>query len=81
MVTYTIKKSTRIHKKYMAVFSDGRPSVHFGDDRYEQYQDKTSLKLYSKLDHKDEKRKRAYYSRHGKAKMYSAKWFSHKYLW
>ena len=81
MVSYTIKKSTRNHKKYMAVFSDGRPSVHFGDNRYQQYEDKTSLKLYSKLNHKDEKRKKSYYERHGKAVMYSSKWFSHKYLW
>ena len=81
MVSYTIKKSTQIHKKYMAVFGDGRPSVHFGDNRYQQYQDKTTLKLYKHLDHKDEKRKKAYYDRHGKATIYSAKWFSHKYLW
>jgi hypothetical protein len=81
MVSYTIKKSTRIHKKYMAIFSDGRPSVHFGDNRYKQFRDTTPLKLYSRLNHNDEKRKKAYYDRHGKAIMYSAKWFSHKYLW
>ena len=75
MVSYTIKKSTRIHKKYMAIFSDGRPSVHFGDNRYQQYRDTTPLKLYSRLDHNDEKRKKAYYDRHGKATLYSAKWF------
>ena len=81
MVSYTIKKSTRIHKKYMAIFSDERASVHFGDNRYQQFRDTTPLKLYSRLDHNDEKRKKAYYDRHGKATMYSAKWFSHKYLW
>ncbi len=81
MVSFTIKKSTRKHKKYMAVFSDGRPSVHFGDNRYEQYRDSTSLKLYKHLDHGDKKRQKAYFDRHGKAELYSAKWFSHKYLW
>ena len=75
MVSYTIKKSTRIHKKYMAIFSDGLPSVHFGDNRYEQFRDTTPLKLYSRLNHNDEKRKKAYYDRHGKATLYSAKWF------
>ena len=81
MAIYTIKKSTRQHKKYMAFFSDGRPSVHFGDNRYQQYRDTTTLKLYKHLDHNDVKRRKAYYDRHGKAEMYSAKWFSHKYLW
>ena len=57
MVKYTLKKSTRQFKKYMAVFDDGRPSVHFGDNRYEQYRDSTPLKLYSHLDHNDNTRK------------------------
>jgi len=77
---YLIKKSTHKNKKYMAVFKTG-VVVHFGDNRYQQYHDKTSLKIYSSLDHKDETRKRSYYARHGKAVPYSAKWFSHKYLW
>jgi len=79
---YTIKKSTHKNKKYMAVFDNGKPTIHFGDNRYEQFKDSTNLKLYSNLDHNDIKRKNAYYSRHGKdAILYSAKWFSHKYLW
>ena len=45
---YTILKSTRQFKKYMAVFSDSK-TVHFGDNRYGQYKDKTKLKLYSRL--------------------------------
>jgi hypothetical protein len=81
MAVYVIKRSTRKDKKYMAVFSDGRPTVHFGDNRYEQYRDSTPLKIYSYLDHNDEKRRTAYFSRHGKAERYSAKWFSHKFLW
>jgi len=78
-MSYIILKSTRKNKKYMAVFKD--KTVHFGDDRYQQYKDKTKLKLYSNLNHNDMKRKNSYYSRHGKADLHSAKWFSHKYLW
>jgi hypothetical protein len=79
---YTIFKSTRKFKKYMAVFDDSKKVVHFGDNRYGQYKDKTKLKLYSRLDHNDTKRKDSYYARHGVgAKLYTPTWFSHKYLW
>lgn len=77
---YEIRKSTRKHKKYMAIFATG-PAIHFGDNRYEQYKDSTHLGLYSHLNHLDKDRRRRYYSRHGTAKKHSAKWFSHKYLW
>lgn len=81
-VMYIIQPSTRKYKKYRALFKDGRPSVHFGDNRYQQYKDHTSLKLYSHLDHGDKQRRERYYQRHGrKARLYSAKYFSHKYLW
>lgn len=80
MIEYIIKKSTRKYKKYMAVFKD--KTIHFGDNRYQQYKDQTELKLYSDKDHLDENRRRLYYLRHGKkAEKHSAKWFSHKYLW
>ncbi len=78
---YTIEKPTRKHKKYKAVFKDGRRSIHFGDIRYQHYKDSTPLQLYSKMNHLDPKRRRLYYIRHGKATKYSAKYFSHKYLW
>lgn len=75
-------------KKYNAILSHvvGKrvryKRVPFGDRRYQQYKDSTPLKLYSKLDHGDSDRRKRYYSRHGlKAKKYSAKWFSHRYLW
>jgi hypothetical protein len=78
---YTIFKSTRQFKKYMAVFAD-KTVVHFGDNRYGQYKDKTKLKLYSHLNHNDTKRKGNYYARHGvDAALYTPRWFSHKYLW
>ena len=78
---YTIVKSTRKHKKYMVIFNDKRPPVHFGDNRYQQYKDSTPLKLYARLNHGDMERRKRYYPRHGKAKLHSAKYFSHKYLW
>lgn len=80
---YTLQKSNRKYKKYMAIFKDGiTKSVHFGDNRYQQYKDGSGLKVYSHLDHNDKQRKLLYYKRHGKfANKYSAKYFSHKYLW
>jgi hypothetical protein len=81
---YILKKSTRTHKKYMAIFTNDNTSkkVHFGDNRYQQFYDSTGLGVYSHLNHGDTERKRRYYSRHGKtAVLYSPKWFSHKYLW
>lgn len=78
---YKIYKSTHKNKKYMAVLSNGE-TIHFGDNRYPQYKDSTSIKAYKHLDHNDPKRREAYYARHGKqAVPYSAKYFSHKYLW
>lgn len=79
---FTIKKSTRQYKKYMAIFTSPKRTVHFGDKRYQQYRDSTPLGLYSHLNHMDTTRRKRYYNRHGKnAELYSPKWFSHKYLW
>lgn len=82
-----IMKSTRKHKKYMVYVKDstkksGKKLVHFGDNRFKHFKDKTPLKLYKHLDHGDTERKKRYYARHGKATdKTSAKWWSHKYLW
>jgi len=52
----------------------------FGDKRYQQYHDK--IGYYHYLNHNDEIRRTNYYRRFGKnAKIYTAKWFSHNYLW
>ena len=72
------------NKKYSVyVKSDnksGKKLIHFGDSRYSQFKDK--IGHYSHLDNNDPKRKKAYYSRHGKASSKdTAKYFSHKYLW
>ena len=75
-------------KKYNAILQHDVPGrrytkkVPFGDQRYEHYEDKTPLKLYVHLNHKDPERRKRYYQRHGtKAEKYTAKWFSHRYLW
>lgn len=78
---YTIKKSSRKNKKY-DVYSNDKYVLSFGDSRYGQFKDSTNLKIYSSKDHNDKSRRDNYYKRHGKdAVKYSAKWFSHKYLW
>lgn len=38
--------------------------MHFGDTRYQHFKDSTGLKLWSKLDHGDAARRRAYRARH-----------------
>ena len=72
------------NKKYSVyVKSDnksGKKLIHFGHNKYSQFKDK--IGHYSHLDNNDPKRKKAYYSRHGKASSKdTAKYFSHKYLW
>jgi hypothetical protein len=79
-------KSLTKNKKYDAILKNKKTGqikiVPFGQLPYEHYKDTTGLNLYSHLNHLDEKRKKNYYSRHGKqADKYSAKWFSHRYLW
>lgn len=90
-----IEKSKAKNKKYRAIVSDGKKTriVNFGDVRYQQFKDSTPLKLYSKLDHGDKKRRENYFSRHSGVKSKSkalakekggkitAKYLSHFYLW
>jgi hypothetical protein len=78
---YKFKISTRKNKKY-DVYKNGSYLLSFGDRRYQHYKDNTNLKAWAKLDHNDIKRRDNYYSRFGRdAKIDTAKWFSHKYLW
>ena len=73
------------NKKYrVQIFENSKKlkTVQFGDSRYQQYRDKTPLKLYSHKDHLDKKRRSSYRSRHNyKKPKYSAGWFALKYLW
>ena len=56
------KKSTRKGKKYMVVAPNGK-TIHFGSLSNEHYKDTTPLKLYTYLDHNDEKRRASYLAR------------------
>ena len=78
------KNNTKSKKKYWVyVKADnkrGYKKIGFGHKDYGQFKDK--LGGYKSLDHGDPKRKKAYYSRHGKATSKdTAKWWSHKVLW
>jgi len=70
--------------------------LHFGDTRYQQYKDRTELKLYKNKNHGTRKRMQNYYSRHSGTKTrkqgitkeikkskgyYTPKLLSHQYLW
>ena len=74
-------------KKYDAIIEDKvtkrQQRVPFGDVSYQQYFDNTGLKLYSRLDHKDPKRRAAYKARHENTrhKKFSASWYADRFLW
>ncbi len=75
----------RFPKKYKVVIKrKGQRDkvVQFGDQRYQQYEDKTPLKLYKSKNHFDKRRRTNYRKRHNyKKPLYSAGWFARKYLW
>ena len=58
---YTFQKSTRKNKKYMVNYNN--KWIHFGDTRYEQYEDITPLQLYKDQNHYDKKRRDTYRKR------------------
>jgi len=87
-------------KKYTAFVKNKKTKkvrkLHFGDSRYQQYKDRTNLKLYKHKNHGTRKRMRNYFNRHSGTKYkrqaikkekrlskgyYTAKILSHKYLW
>jgi hypothetical protein len=87
-------------KKYTAYIKNKKTKkqrrLNFGDRRYQQYKDRTKLKLYKNQNHGTRKRMRNYYSRHSGTKSrkiainkeikkskgyYTPKILSHKYLW
>ena len=96
-----IFKSTNKKKKYMAIVKgvdgESRRVLHFGASDYEQYKDRTPLKLYSSKNHYDKKRQMNYYSRHSNGiknrkraieyeieksnGYYNSKILSHIFLW
>lgn len=87
-------------KKYTAFIKNKKTKkikkLNFGDRRYQQYKDRTNLKLYKHKDHSTRKRMQNYYSRHSGTKSrkkaikkeiklskghYTPKILSHIYLW
>jgi len=87
-------------KKYTATVRNKNThktrKINFGDSRYQQYKDRTPLRLYSKLNHLTRKRMENYFSRHSGTKnrreailkkkkksngYYNPKILSHIYLW
>ena len=87
-------------KKYTAFVKNKQTKkvrkIHFGDRRYQQYKDRTPLKLYKKNNHNTRKRMQNYFNRHSGTKkrgkaikkeknkskgLYNAKILSHIYLW
>jgi hypothetical protein len=81
------EKSHLKNKKYNAILEHKETGkykrVPFGDNRYQQFKDRTDLKLYSHLDHGDRDRRERYLARHAKTKdnKYSSSYFSAKFLW
>ena len=95
------EKSINPDKKYMAYIKDLETgkihTIHFGASAYEQYKDRTPLKLYSNKNHSNKTRQKNYYSRHSHGitnrkkaieyeirksnGYYNAKILSHIYLW
>ena len=77
-------KSQRKNKKYMVEFEiNGKPyKIHFGDDRFMHFKDRTPLKLYSVFDHEDKERRARYYMRHGTTTdLTTAKFWASNFLW
>ena len=87
-------------KKYTAFIQDKKTKkeriLHFGHKDYQQYKDRTPLKLYSSRNHGTRKRMQRYFLRHSKTKnrkkainneikksngYYTPKILSHVYLW
>jgi len=95
------EKSSNPEKKYMAYVKDLETGkvhiIHFGASDYEQYKDRTPLKIYANKNHSNKKRQMNYYSRHSHGiknrkkaieyeinnsnGYYNAKILSHIYLW
>jgi hypothetical protein len=62
---YTYSLSTNKNKKLKVIV--GSKTIHFGDDRYSHFFDKTAL-LPKSQNHGDEKRRKAYLDRASKIK-------------
>jgi hypothetical protein len=63
-----IAPSTRANKKYAITveYKGVTKTIHYGNDDYGHYEDRTPLKTYAYLNHYDEKRRRSYLARSSK---------------
>ena len=84
----TIRKSSNPKKKYETILENKKTGkqviMRWGSPSYEQYQDKTPLKLYAHKDHKNKVRRDAYRARHRvyiRQGYYSPGQQSWKWLW
>ena len=87
-------------KKYTAIIQDKKTKkirkLHFGASDYEQFKDRTPLKLYAHKNHNTRRRMQNYFNRHSGTKKrgqaialekkkskgyYTPKILSHIYLW
>jgi hypothetical protein len=80
------RKSHSQNKKYDAILQNNNKLtfIPFGDNRYENYHDKTKLNLYPHLLHGDKVRRASYKARHKKdikKGYYSPGYFSYYKLW
>jgi len=83
-----IEKSSNPKKKYQTVLVNKKTGkqviIRWGSVIYQQYKDKTPLKLYSHLDHTNKERRRLYHARHKhfiRKGYYSAGDQSMRFLW
>ena len=93
MDLYKIFKSKSKNKKYSVyvIKNNKKTLIHFGDKRYQQFRDATPLRLYKKLDHMDNDRRRRYLQRSRKIRnkkgqlthkdKNSSNYYSIKFLW
>lgn len=84
MIKFVWSKGGKTKKYKVVMFNNDKKikTIQFGSKKYQQFKDTTPLKLYSNLDHNDNKRKKNYFSRHKiNYPKYSPDWFSKKYLW
>ena len=81
------ERSKKRGSKYDAIIEDKvtkrQQRVPFGSSIHDQYRDDTGLKLYSRLNHNDEKRRQSYLARHENTrhKKFSPSWYSSVFLW
>lgn len=94
------EKSNIAGKKYVAYVKHKKTQkvrkIHFGASDYQQYKDRTPLKLYANKNHGTRKRMQNYFNRHSGTKnrkeaialekrksngCYNPKILSHEYLW